>query len=67
MARVFGDDIRELKFFRHRKVNFNGKEYTVARSGYSVQGGFEVYVDGAENGEPIWDALFEAGQELNVV
>jgi len=52
MARVFGDDIRELKFFRHRKVNFNGKEYTVARSGYSVQGGFEVYVDGAENGEP---------------
>ena len=66
MARVFGDDIRELKFFRHRKVNFNGKEYTVARSGYSVQGGFEVYVDGAENGEPIWDALFEAGQELNV-
>ena len=66
MARVFGDDIRNLKFFRHRQITFNGKTFTVARSGYSVQGGFEIYVDGTENGEPIWDALFEAGTDLNV-
>ncbi len=66
MARVFGEEIRELKFFRHRKISFNGKTHTVARSGYSVQGGFEIYVDGTEHGEPLWDALFEAGQDLNV-
>jgi len=66
MARLFGDDIRVLKFFRHSKIKFGDKEFTVARSGYSVQGGFEIYVDGTENGEPIWDALFEAGQDLNV-
>lgn len=66
MARVFGDGIRDLKFFRHMKIDFNGKSFTVARSGYSVQGGFEIYVDGTENGEPIWDALFEAGEDLNV-
>jgi len=66
MARVFGDDIRNLKFFRHRQISFNGKKHTVARSGYSVQGGFEIYLDGTENGEPLWDALFEAGQDLNV-
>lgn len=66
MARLFGEDIRDLKFFRHRKISFGGKEFTVARSGYSVQGGFEIYVDGSENGEPLWDALFEAGDDLNV-
>ena len=66
MTRVFGDDIRNLKFFRHRQITFNEKTFTVARSGYSVQGGFEIYVDGTENGEPIWDALFEAGTDLNV-
>ena len=66
MARLFGEEIRELKFFRHRKISFNGKTHTVARSGYSVQGGFEIYVDGTEHGEPLWDALFEAGQDLNV-
>ncbi len=66
MARLFGDDIRNLKFFRHREITFNGKKHTVARSGFSVQGGFEIYVDGTENGEPLWDALFEAGQDLEV-
>ena len=66
MTRIFGDNIRDLKFFRHRQITFKGKNFTVARSGYSVQGGFEIYVDGTENGEAIWDALLEAGQDLNV-
>lgn len=66
MTRMFGEDIRDLKFFRHRKITFKGKDFTVARSGYSVQGGFEIYVEGEANGEPLWDALFEAGQDLNV-
>lgn len=66
MARVFGDDIHDIKFFRHMKLPFKGRDYTVARSGYSKQGGFEIYVDGAENGEPLWDALFAVGEDLNV-
>lgn len=66
MANLFGEDIRDLKFFRHKKINFNGRTHTVARSGYSVQGGYEIYVEGSEQGVPIWDALFDAGQGLNV-
>ena len=66
MAKLFGEDIRSLGFFRHRKIDFNGKSFTVARSGYSVQGGFEIYMEGTENGESLWDALFEAGEDLNV-
>lgn len=66
MARVFGENIRDLKFFRHMKIDFKGHSFTVARSGYSRQGGFEIYVDGTQHGEPIWDALFEAGQDLGV-
>lgn len=66
MARLFGDDIVDLKFFRHRKVRFMDTKFTVARSGFSVQGGFEIYVEGAEYAEPLWDALFEAGEDLSV-
>lgn len=66
MERVFGEEISSLRFFRHRKVDFNGHSFTVARSGFSTQGGFEIYVEGTENGEPIWDALFAAGQDLDV-
>ena len=66
MERVFGEDISSLRFFRHREVDFNGHSFTVARSGFSVQGGFEIYVNGTSNGEPLWDALFEAGKDLDV-
>lgn len=66
MARVFGDTVRDIRFFRYCKLPFNGKEMVVARSGYSKQGGFEIYVDGSEYGEPLWDALFAAGEDLQV-
>jgi len=66
MAKIFGEDITHLKFFRHAKYNFDGHAYTIARSGYSVQGGFEIYVDKLQHSERLWDALFLAGQEFNV-
>jgi dimethylsulfoniopropionate demethylase len=66
MARVFGDVVREIKFFRYKRLAFQGTEFVVARSGWSKQGGFEIYVDGSEHGMPLWNALFEAGKDLNV-
>ncbi|MGI9391364.1 MAG: dimethylsulfoniopropionate demethylase [Boseongicola sp.] len=66
MARVFGDRVRDIRFFRYLLLPFNGTEFVVARSGYSKQGGFEIYVDGSEHGMPLWLALFEAGKDLNV-
>jgi len=66
MARVFGKEMTKLKFFDFMTLEFQGKEHYVSRSGYSKQGGFEIYVEGSENGIPIWDALMEAGEDLSV-
>ncbi len=65
-ARIFGDEIRKLRFFRFGYFDFEGEQYLVARSGYSKQGGFEIYVEGSERGLPLWNALFEAGKDLDV-
>lgn len=66
MARVFGDAVRGIRFFRGVHLPFEGHYFYVARSGYSKQGGFEIYVDDSALGEPLWDALFAAGEDLNV-
>ena len=66
MARVFGDSIRDVRFFRFGLFEFEGRDMVVARSGYSKQGGFEIYVEGSDIGMPLWDALFAAGEDLNV-
>ena len=66
MARVFGDEVRDIRFFRYKRLPFEGRDMIVARSGWSKQGGFEIYVDGGEFGMPLWTALMDAGQDLNV-
>ena len=65
-TRVFGEDVRDIRFFRGGWFDYGGRSLFVARSGYSKQGGFEVYVEGRDLALPLWDALFEAGADLDV-
>ncbi|SPH18001.1 Dimethylsulfonioproprionate demethylase DmdA [Defluviimonas aquaemixtae] len=66
LARVFGDAVRDVRFFRFGLFDFQGRSLVVARSGYSKQGGFEIYVEGGDIGMPLWNALMEAGRDLDV-
>ncbi|WP_170324852.1 dimethylsulfoniopropionate demethylase [Ruegeria arenilitoris] len=66
MARVFGDRVRDIRFFKFDMFEFQGRDLAVARSGYSKQGGFEIYVEGSDIGMPLWNALFAAGEDLQV-
>ena len=66
VARVFGESVHDIGFFRFAPVEFMGHEFRAARTGWSKQGGFEIYVDRADLAEPLWDVLFEAGTDLDV-
>ncbi|MBW4708163.1 dimethylsulfoniopropionate demethylase [Roseobacter sp. YSTF-M11] len=66
VARVFGDAVREIRFFRFGIFEFEGRDLAIARSGYSKQGGYEIYVSGSDIAMPLWDTLFAAGADLNV-
>jgi len=66
MARVFGEQVRNIRFFRGEMLNFKGVDMYVARSGWSKQGGFEIYMPDWPLGEALWDELFKNGADLNV-
>jgi len=66
MARVFGEQVREIGFFKFKKCDFEGHPLVVARSGFSKQGGFEIYLDDFSRGSLLWDALWQAGADLDV-
>jgi dimethylsulfoniopropionate demethylase len=66
MERVFGDGVRAIRFFRFGHFDFQGRDLVIARSGYSKQGGYEIYVEGADIAMPLWNALMEAGRDLDV-
>ena len=66
MEKVFGKIIKELKFFGFSYFNFEGAQHLIARSGWSKQGGYEVYVEDTQSGQKLYDYLFEVGKEFNV-
>lgn len=66
MQVVFGPAVRDIDFFHFKKLNFKGHPLIVARTGYSKQGGFEIYLDDSELGEDLWNSLWQAGQNYNI-
>jgi dimethylsulfoniopropionate demethylase len=66
MMNVFGQGIRDLKFFRFAEFELQGTPQIIAKSGYSKQGGFEIYLNDESLGSALWDILWDAGQPFNV-
>jgi len=66
MEKVFGKEITELKFFGFDYFTFKGVKHLIARSGWSKQGGFEVYVENTKSGLDLYDNFFKIGKEFNV-
>ena len=66
MSKVFGKDILDLKFYNFKYYNYDNSSYLVARSGWSKQGGFEIYVENDEAGLKLYDEFFKIGGEFNV-
>ena len=66
MSRVVGGAVRDLKFFRFIETEIAGSRVIVARTGWSGQGGFEIYLGDAARGVELWDALAAAGADLDV-
>ena len=66
MERVFGSEVRNIAFFRFKRLEFKGRPLVIARSGYSRQGGFEIYLDDSSLGLDLWDTLWDAGSDLNI-
>ena len=66
LEKVFGKEIIDLKFFGFNHFTFKNVKHLIARSGWSKQGGFEVYVENTRSGLDLYDHFFEIGKEFNV-
>ena len=66
MEKIFGKKITEMKFFGFDYFEFSGAKHLIARSGWSKQGGYEVYVENTKSGLALYDKLFEVGKEFDV-
>lgn len=63
---LFGDWVRELRYFGFKEAELNGIPLLVARSGWSKQGGYELYLRDGSKGDMLWDIVAEAGKHYDI-
>ncbi len=67
MRALFGGAIDDLGFYHFLDTDLDGVSMLVARTGWSGEIGYEIFLrDGAKGGW-LWDRLFEAGQPFGVM
>ena len=66
LVNIFGEKIKEIKFYNFGLFDFKGTQQVIARAGYSKQGGFEIFFNGYELGESLWDTIWKAGEKFNI-
>lgn len=65
-AALFGDWVRDLKYFWFKETSLQGIPLVLARSGWSKQGGFELYLMDQTRGGDLWQLVKEAGAPFDI-
>ncbi|SKA74133.1 aminomethyltransferase [Thiothrix eikelboomii] len=63
---LFGDWVKDLKYFWFKETTLHGIPMVVARSGWSKQGGFELYLMDSARGTELWNIVNEAGKPWDI-
>ena len=66
MADVVGEHVRDIRFFWFIEETIAGTPVVIARSGWSGQGGFEIYLQDSSKALDLWDAVWEKGDKYNL-
>ena len=66
MEKVLGGWAKDLKFFHFKDSQINSIPVVVARSGWSGEAGYEIYLKDGTKGNDLWDVIMEAGKEYKI-
>ncbi|MDG2491052.1 MAG: glycine cleavage system protein T, partial [Alphaproteobacteria bacterium] len=63
---LFGDWVRDLKYFGFAETELDGIPLVVAKSGWSKQGGYELYLRDGKYGDALWGKVKAAGASYGI-
>ena len=66
MIKLFGDIIKELKYYWLKEYNLNGIPLIVSRTGWSSELGYEIYLRDGSRGNDLYEKIMEAGKEYGL-
>tara|TARA_Y100000590_G_scaffold92957_1_gene105228 strand:- start:5680 stop:6804 length:1125 start_codon:yes stop_codon:yes gene_type:complete len=66
MEKILGSWVKNLKFFYFKEDNIEGIPLVIARSGWSGEAGYEIYLKDGTKGNQLWEIIMEAGKEYKI-
>ena len=63
MIKLFGDSIKDLKYYWLREYNLDGIPLIVSRTGWSSELGYEIYLRDGSKGNQLYEKIMKAGKE----
>ena len=66
MVKLFGENIRDLKYYWLREYELEGIPLIVSRTGWSSELGYEIYLRDGSRGNELYEKIMEAGNEHGI-
>ena len=66
MAKLFGESIKDLKYYWLREIELEGIPLVVSRTGWSSELGYELFLRDGSQGDRLWETLMAAGKEYGL-
>jgi len=66
MAALFGDSIRDLKYYWLDHFELDGIPLVISRTGWSSELGYELYLLDGSQGEALWEKLMAVGEPMGL-
>ena len=66
MIKLFGESIKDLKYYWLKNYNLNGIPLIISRTGWSSELGYELYLQDGSKGDELYETIMEAGKEFEI-
>ncbi len=66
MQALFDDPVLELAYYEFAETDLNGMPVLVARTGWTGEVGYEIYLRDGSRGNELWEKVMAAGRPYNI-
>jgi glycine cleavage system aminomethyltransferase T len=63
MIKLFGEDVKDLKYYWLREYDLDGIPLIVSRTGWSSELGYEIYLRDGTKGNELYEKIMKAGKK----
>ena len=66
MIKLFGEDIKDLKYYWFRELDLDGIPLIVSRTGWSSEFGYELFLRDESKGNDLYEKIMAFGKEFGL-